>query len=732
MPTFDPYYTWLGIRPEEQPPNHYRLLALQAFEDNLDTIQHAADQRMTHLRNLQSSQHSIACQKLLNEVAAAKICLMNPQKKAQYDELLQARLPPTSGGMSAVRPAARGAAQASPAASPEPDAFQQFSADAISMLPRSSGARRRNSVGPAVVVIGLGLAVVVGLIIWGVSQAPTAGGGRQGDVAQGTEEKTRPAPQKTAPPADAPPAKEVPAPPSKPMPAEAVKTPDPPPAKEKPKPDPAPSEEEPSPPSKEPPPDEPPAAAKKLSPPPAAEQDAIVQKLEKLYGLSQLKTAAEKLKVAGQMHELAGKSAQNPAEQFVLLRKATELASESGDAVRVVQAIDAMAAVFEVDALAVKQRALVKIAEKGTGAERLKWLIEQTRIVLDQAQAEKRYDLAMKLAAAVKVACERSREYRRETNDRYLAIQGIYKQWEAMQKAKAALEKNPADAAANLLLGRWCCFQEDDWKQGLPYLAKGSDAGLKAAAALEMVPPAGAEQQLALANAWWDLAAKAEGEQKTPLLRRAGHWYKETEGKLTSTIAAAEAEKRLAQINEYLTPADESPPAKTGEKKELAPREVARLFALQKPKWAIDGDALVGQIGSISDLPNNPFLLKPRRGATLEFSFKIQARWYQCIHVFIDGQRYSYSRGHNRGWATVIVVAGIDQPARYQERVASETDWCTLRATLKDGKLTFYYEGQEEWSGKIADVKGGKHLLSVGFASNMATVKIKDVYLEIE
>jgi hypothetical protein len=25
---FDPYHRWLGIPPQEQPPNHYRLLAL--------------------------------------------------------------------------------------------------------------------------------------------------------------------------------------------------------------------------------------------------------------------------------------------------------------------------------------------------------------------------------------------------------------------------------------------------------------------------------------------------------------------------------------------------------------------------------------------------------------------------------------------------------------------------------------------------------------------------------
>ena len=29
---FDPYHHWLGISPKKQPPNHYALLGLDAFE----------------------------------------------------------------------------------------------------------------------------------------------------------------------------------------------------------------------------------------------------------------------------------------------------------------------------------------------------------------------------------------------------------------------------------------------------------------------------------------------------------------------------------------------------------------------------------------------------------------------------------------------------------------------------------------------------------------------------
>ena len=89
---FDPYHTWLGIPPHEQPPHHYRLLAIQPFEANPRVIEHAADRQMAHLRTLQTGQHAKLSQKLLNEVAAARICLLNAEKKAAYDQRLRREL----------------------------------------------------------------------------------------------------------------------------------------------------------------------------------------------------------------------------------------------------------------------------------------------------------------------------------------------------------------------------------------------------------------------------------------------------------------------------------------------------------------------------------------------------------------------------------------------------------------------------------------------------------------
>lgn len=91
---FDPYLNWLGVPLEEQPANCYRLLGLQLFESNPVFIDHAADERMAYLRQLVPGPQGEFAQKLLKEVWAARVLLLDPQKKAAYDAQLRQKMPP--------------------------------------------------------------------------------------------------------------------------------------------------------------------------------------------------------------------------------------------------------------------------------------------------------------------------------------------------------------------------------------------------------------------------------------------------------------------------------------------------------------------------------------------------------------------------------------------------------------------------------------------------------------
>ena len=88
---FDPYHQWLGIPPKDQPPHHYRLLAIDFLEANADVISNAADRQMAHVRTFQTGRHSKESQQLLNELAAARVCLLDPGKKADYDRRLKSK-----------------------------------------------------------------------------------------------------------------------------------------------------------------------------------------------------------------------------------------------------------------------------------------------------------------------------------------------------------------------------------------------------------------------------------------------------------------------------------------------------------------------------------------------------------------------------------------------------------------------------------------------------------------
>ncbi|MEZ6078664.1 MAG: FHA domain-containing protein [Pirellulaceae bacterium] len=92
MDEYDAYHLWLGIPPDEQPPSHYRLLGVRLFEQNAEVIRNAADRQRAHVKRLGINQYEKRGQDLLNDIEAAKICLLKPEKRKLYDERLKAEL----------------------------------------------------------------------------------------------------------------------------------------------------------------------------------------------------------------------------------------------------------------------------------------------------------------------------------------------------------------------------------------------------------------------------------------------------------------------------------------------------------------------------------------------------------------------------------------------------------------------------------------------------------------
>jgi hypothetical protein len=156
---FDPYRKWLGIPAKDLPPNHYRLLGIELFESDADVIEHAADQRMAHLRSLQTGKHGALSQRILNEIAAAQVCLLNAKSRAAYDAQLRAKLTARDSV-----PIQRG--QAVPTIAPKSPATAAFAGPSFDLGPTRRAPKRTLPSLPiiasaAISIVLLGVAVYV-------------------------------------------------------------------------------------------------------------------------------------------------------------------------------------------------------------------------------------------------------------------------------------------------------------------------------------------------------------------------------------------------------------------------------------------------------------------------------------------------------------------------------------------------------------------------------------------
>ena len=89
MSDFNAYHKWLGIPPEEQPPNYYRLLGITLFEKDRAVIITALDQRQLFLQKKSVGPQGTLAEPLMEQLQQARLCLLNRLTKAQYDSKLR-------------------------------------------------------------------------------------------------------------------------------------------------------------------------------------------------------------------------------------------------------------------------------------------------------------------------------------------------------------------------------------------------------------------------------------------------------------------------------------------------------------------------------------------------------------------------------------------------------------------------------------------------------------------
>ena len=543
--SFDPYHKWLGIPPEDQPPHHYRLLGVEPFESDADVIAIAADGRMAQLKHFQTGKYSDLSQKLLNEIATARICLLNPEKREKYDDTLRQRLEEAKKPAVKAAPAGRKPAAQTTAGEPATGgtaAPQIDLAGVSSYLSRHSQKRRNRWLLPAAAgVVAVGLIVVLVIAFSGAENGQTDTPG--GPVADGlTNSLSRKGGSKphdpippTSPPYVVPPEDLSNGPPIDPDTVASTAEPgrsladliDPMGPVE-----PLPSDGEHSEVPEEDGPDDPPMA-ERLPVPDAAAKKEAEGKIRAAFKseLAAAKTPKLKLKLAESLLAESRDPTNKPGVRFMLIQIGCQMAAEAGGLAESLTAADELAKQYELDGKQIRSHVFktvrASLAAVGRDLNAVQSIIDVAMQQADAALTGDDLDAAgdaMRLAlTAAKVT--KDKYVLRQVNTRVGEITALTNVFRKVKPALETLAEKPDDAEANWEVGRWRCFCTGAWETGLPLLAKGSDDKVAELAKLDVAGPEDVKDQMRLADEWFALAKNESKYAKAELYLRAEHWY---------------------------------------------------------------------------------------------------------------------------------------------------------------------------------------------------------------
>jgi hypothetical protein len=307
-----------------------------------------------------------------------------------------------------------------------------------------------------------------------------------------------------------------------------------------------------------------------LSVPTAAEQARAARIIDSVFKdeLGQTGTAARRKLAQLWLHQ-AVEPGQSPANQYVLLNRAVDLAAATADTVTAMDALDQLARRFgllphevclrQIAALAKAQLAAKAPTDYAAIANAACRAMQQTLLDDDFASGQQLAGITHGAVANTKnVALAATLQAK---VDEYTLFATDYQR---SQSATATLKVSPDDAAAHAVVGRYLALVKNDWPEALPHLAAGDDEALRAAAKVELTRPAEPIAQIYLADRWWETSNVYNGLEQAALRHHARQWYATARA---GGLSLARTEQRM------IDPSGDTP---------LAPVEALALDGLEK------------------------------------------------------------------------------------------------------------------------------------------------------
>jgi outer membrane protein assembly factor BamB len=276
---------------------------------------------------------------------------------------------------------------------------------------------------------------------------------------------------------------------------------------------------------------------------------------------------AARLALAGRLLEEGQHMRVDPAERFVLLREARDLAAAAADPAVALQAADELARRFALDADDARAEALARAAAGVRTLEGGKAVIEAAQRLGDEAVDADRYEQALRLAASAEQAARRAKDLPLVLSvQRYeRGLRAARQQFARLRPFVERLRKDPEDSDANGEVGRYLVLLKGEWGRGLFLLAQGNDPALRLLAQRDLAHPDTTGEQVEMGDAWWRQAEREKDQAQVHLRQRAVFWYLQvgtgpdeaTRARLDERIAAVPLPRPRPVAPDYSGPARE-------------------------------------------------------------------------------------------------------------------------------------------------------------------------------
>ena len=571
--SFDPYRKWLGIPPDEQPPDHYRLLGIARFEDDPDVISGAADRQMAHVRTFQTGRRSAESQRILNELSTARLSLLGDGKKEEYDNALRLANPPSppTGAAHAAPPlttvvSARAPVMAGPVVA---KTVASVGASPRISTKQTRGRRKSSSSQYIIAAIGGGL-LLLGLLFASsnLSNPDLAENNPASDSTRKNKNKSKKPNRKSSTTSDKlraggthksnAPSRTNPSRKREPIrrPSRSggrdpiVSTPerhdrvipetDP---FQETAPEKAATDDDNSPISDPFNPDatnkqehnsddpsQPPQRARMPMPNSKALAVAVAE-VKKEFGesLDRASFPGDRARIAAQIFEQAKQITDDePIRRFALLDVAIRIYMQIVKVDQFLAVIDYTETLYDIDGMELKRRSLEKASQNASLPEQHESIFRRSRPLAHKAITAEKIEHAEAFARLCKVSAAKSKK----NNDRTAAtkltreVVDAKNLLKAVARSRDTLAEQPENPSANAILGRYYCFTKQDWKQGLPMLVKGNSPRYRGLAEKDLSNPTDPELCIETAEGWEALANRKSDPHQRAYFLRALYWYR--------------------------------------------------------------------------------------------------------------------------------------------------------------------------------------------------------------